>query len=452
MKFPGTCIVCNGKIEINEIGLYSKGSGVKHEKCSHREIEQNLQTKQESPEEIPTKFTLELPGTFKIIDDPNVIKTQQSKIENYFKKNSSKSGEIRLTQKGTQSLHSDDYFPVVEAHFNSEHDIWWSSKIDPVYKPNVQTKEEFEQPIAFTNVLGVGEPYWRPIKKGKQHSMAVIEINYNKDGSHTKHGYILEQNKNYYLGIDKVIGGVSDTSRSEDHKGRIQKYFLNNNNSVIKNPKPIFLIAEINENFIETLSKFVKNIKKIKDNSDSIPTSNDRQTIKSTYFLDEQYEEKSTEQLKELKKLKYSETSLNQEIDSIDLTIKSIPKKQDISTSGYPRNHKLRNLLKIKFKHTCQVCKETTFKNKDDDFYTESHHIVPLELGGEDKSKNILIVCANCHRKFHSADEETLIETYGELHKELLLSSSMLKKLYESKCISKKMFEKLNNSIDTKLE
>ena len=34
MKFPGTCIVCNGKIEINEIGLWSKGSGVKHEKCA----------------------------------------------------------------------------------------------------------------------------------------------------------------------------------------------------------------------------------------------------------------------------------------------------------------------------------------------------------------------------------------------------------------------------------
>ena len=34
MKFPGTCIVCNEKIEINEIGLWAKGLGVKHEKCS----------------------------------------------------------------------------------------------------------------------------------------------------------------------------------------------------------------------------------------------------------------------------------------------------------------------------------------------------------------------------------------------------------------------------------
>ena len=34
MKFPGTCIVCNKKIEANEMGLCAKGLGVKHEKCA----------------------------------------------------------------------------------------------------------------------------------------------------------------------------------------------------------------------------------------------------------------------------------------------------------------------------------------------------------------------------------------------------------------------------------
>ncbi len=33
MKFPGTCIVCNKKIESNEIGFWAKDVGVKHEKC-----------------------------------------------------------------------------------------------------------------------------------------------------------------------------------------------------------------------------------------------------------------------------------------------------------------------------------------------------------------------------------------------------------------------------------
>ncbi|CDI06279.1 hypothetical protein [Candidatus Nitrosotenuis uzonensis] len=40
MKFPGTCIVCNQKIEVNEIGLWSKGAGVKHERCAAKEIKE----------------------------------------------------------------------------------------------------------------------------------------------------------------------------------------------------------------------------------------------------------------------------------------------------------------------------------------------------------------------------------------------------------------------------
>ena len=34
MKFPGICIVCNEKFEVNEMGLWAKGLGVKHEKCA----------------------------------------------------------------------------------------------------------------------------------------------------------------------------------------------------------------------------------------------------------------------------------------------------------------------------------------------------------------------------------------------------------------------------------
>jgi len=34
MKFQGKCIVCNEKIEANEIGFWAKGVGVKHEKCA----------------------------------------------------------------------------------------------------------------------------------------------------------------------------------------------------------------------------------------------------------------------------------------------------------------------------------------------------------------------------------------------------------------------------------
>ncbi len=34
MKFPGNCIVCKKKIEVNEMALWAKGLGVKHTACT----------------------------------------------------------------------------------------------------------------------------------------------------------------------------------------------------------------------------------------------------------------------------------------------------------------------------------------------------------------------------------------------------------------------------------
>lgn len=34
MKFPGTCLVCKKKIEVNEVALWAKGLGVKHQACA----------------------------------------------------------------------------------------------------------------------------------------------------------------------------------------------------------------------------------------------------------------------------------------------------------------------------------------------------------------------------------------------------------------------------------
>ncbi len=34
MKFTGTCIVCKKKIEVNDVGFWAKGIGVKHLACA----------------------------------------------------------------------------------------------------------------------------------------------------------------------------------------------------------------------------------------------------------------------------------------------------------------------------------------------------------------------------------------------------------------------------------
>ncbi len=441
MKFPGTCIVCNENIPVNEIGLWAKGLGVKHEKCIQAN-ERNIP----DGTVLPKNFTLEDTGVFKIINDSKIIKEQQSKIENYFKKSSSKSGKIRLTNKGTKGYHSSPYFPEPNAYFNSEYNFWWTDGVDSEYKQFVhKTHEEFENPKTFKNILGVEEPNWN---FNKNNSYPILEINFNKDGTHSTAGYILEKDGNYFLGITKNIGGYYKTTTDGlySHNGKITKYFSEHNTPILNSPKPIFLIAEIDQTFVEKVSKFLKNIKKIKDilkeydpkDLEQIPT-----TVLSTYNFDAQYEENCISDIAELEKSNYTKIQIEDQIKKIESESEPIPEKQESSTAGFVRKSKLSNLLKIKFNHTCQLCEKITFKTKDGHNYTESHHILPLSMGGKDKSQNILIVCANCHRKFDSANEETLIESYKNLQKKNILTISMLKELKTANTISENMYKKL---------
>jgi len=114
-----------------------------------------------------------------------------------------------------------------------------------------------------------------------------------------------------------------------------------------------------------------------------------------------------------------------------------------IESLSYSRNPELASLMKIRNNHTCQVCEIPTFKNKNGDYhYTESHHIIPRGLGGPDKPSNILIVCANCHRKFDSGDEATLLETYKILKQKNIFDK--FDSLRECDAISENLFNRLN--------
>jgi predicted restriction endonuclease len=120
--------------------------------------------------------------------------------------------------------------------------------------------------------------------------------------------------------------------------------------------------------------------------------------------------------------------------------IDTTKKTQALSQS---RNPELASRMKIKCNHTCQICETITFKNKNGDYYyTESHHIIPRALGGPDKPTNILIVCANCHRKFDSGDESTLLETYKILKQKKIIED--FDALKQFKAISEKLFDQLN--------
>ncbi len=115
-----------------------------------------------------------------------------------------------------------------------------------------------------------------------------------------------------------------------------------------------------------------------------------------------------------------------------------------IETISQSRNPELASRMKIKCNHTCQVCETLTFKNKNGDYhYTESHHIITRALGGPDKPTNILIVCANCHRKFDSGDESTLLETYKILKQKNIIKNFDSLKQFNG--INENLYNKLSS-------
>ncbi len=449
MNFPGTCIVCNEEIAVDEIGWWAKGLGVKHIECA---IKNDSTTSEVNvlAVTVPVNFTLIPKNTgFKIIKNKEKIQEIQSKMEQYLIENS-KTGKIRLTKEDKSTFHNDLDFPIVNAFLNSKHDVWWSNGISE----NIP----FNQKI-FKNLFGVHEPNWRPTKKN---SYPVVSINLNKDGSQRTAGIILQSDDDYFLGMDERIDGNYDTHINglslHKKKDVIQNFFRKNNHSIkiLGSDKPIFIISKLDENFAYTISEFVKNIKKIKDcflKNDSkdikiqmFDVNNQKyvdntlskymQTEISTFDLDLEYEKTSNELISKFALDQDNEQKL-EEFESDDF----MPKKQQIQSSVSYRNPEIASRMKIKHNHTCQICKIPTFKDKTGNFYTESHHIIPRSLGGPDKPSNILIVCANCHRKFDSGDDDTLFETYTKLmQKELISNFDTLKQF---NAISDNLFNKL---------
>jgi predicted HNH restriction endonuclease len=443
IDFSATCSICEEKINAKGKALYAKGPGAIHPECKPENDILDEYTIHENFTMIPQN------QTFKTVTSPDKILELQLRIEQYFI-NNSKPGQIRLTKEDTSTYHNDKTFPVVNAYFHTQHDVWWSNAVDANFPPPKNI---------FKNIFGVGNPNWRPSQKN---SYFVLSVNFNKDGSQRTAGILLEDNTgDYFLAIDERIDGNYETHNKialHKMKDEIQTFFSEKNHSISASgtDRHLFLIAKIDEDFVKTMSEFVKNIKNVKDyflkySSDGIEIKNydvhNRQIIESvspnhtvseirTFELDPVYEERSNELIE-----KFTKDNLKEKLSEFESS-EFVPEKQDIQTSTSFRNPELASLMKIKQNHTCQICEIPTFKNKNGNYYTESHHIIPRSLGGPDKPSNILIVCANCHRKFDSGDESTLVETYAILKQKNIFSDfGTLKK---SNAISENLFNKLN--------
>ena len=79
-----------------------------------------------------------------------------------------------------------------------------------------------------------------------------------------------------------------------------------------------------------------------------------------------------------------------------------IARSRELSKTRERASASIRYILGEIYKGHCQVC-DFWFLKKNDKSYFEIHHINPIR--GDDL-KNILVVCANCHRQFEFADSK----------------------------------------------
>lgn len=79
------------------------------------------------------------------------------------------------------------------------------------------------------------------------------------------------------------------------------------------------------------------------------------------------------------------------------------PTKTNVMTSLYVRNPYLAEFVKRQAQGICHDCHQfAPFISKTTgEPYLETHHIIPLSLGGKDTIDNVIALCPNCHRKRH---------------------------------------------------
>jgi 5-methylcytosine-specific restriction protein A len=70
--------------------------------------------------------------------------------------------------------------------------------------------------------------------------------------------------------------------------------------------------------------------------------------------------------------------------------------------------------LKLLYKTYCQVCNKEHFKTPIG-VYSEVHHIIEWHISHDDTRENLVVICADCHRKFHNATKNEIQSMYDNL-------------------------------------
>ncbi len=89
-----------------------------------------------------------------------------------------------------------------------------------------------------------------------------------------------------------------------------------------------------------------------------------------------------------------------------------LPKRHERTVRVLARNLRLSSALKKLYGGRCQICR-SSFDKRDGTPYSEGHHLIPLGQRGADSSRNVIVLCATCHRKMHYAEVRHLPESGG---------------------------------------
>ena len=208
---------------------------------------------------------------------------------------------------------------------------------------------------------------------------------------------------NVYLGNSNVIQLKNYSSyKSKTREARIgglaqwfQETKLNDGNEIV-----IQFIDK--ENYIYRLipeSNFIKRTKELQKDFDDSKNDDDAsdKILTLTKWLD-------------LKEKEVAINEYNRLINEMDLIKRRvIEKSSSCITENAPSN--IRIILEKIYKGHCQVC-DFSFLKKNGKPYFEIHHINP-SIGHH--LKNIVLVCANCHRQFTYANVRHIFHNNGWL-------------------------------------
>jgi 5-methylcytosine-specific restriction endonuclease McrA len=100
-------------------------------------------------------------------------------------------------------------------------------------------------------------------------------------------------------------------------------------------------------------------------------------------------------------------TALKALIEKFNALYASVsPIKKVVVSEKVSRPNAISDFVKQLHNYKCQLCGSLGFTQQNGSLYAEAHHILELHelIPGSYCSDNLIVVCANCHRKLHYAN------------------------------------------------